>query len=63
MWVENRLSEIQENIGVDCWRYIPTECNPADIAKRCNEKVKFNEVLWFKWASFLTQDGNKWYSR
>ena len=59
-WVENRLSEIQENIRVDCWRYIPTECNPADIATRCNKKVKFNEVLWFKQASFLTQDGNKW---
>ena len=51
VWVENRLSEIRENIGVDCWRYVPTECNPADIATRCNKKVKFNEVL-----SFLTQD-------
>ena len=45
VWVENRLSEIRENIGVDCWRYVPTECNPADIATRCNKKVKFNEVL------------------
>ena len=51
VWVENRLSEIRENIRVDCWRYVPTECNPADIATRCNKKVKFNEVL-----SFLTQD-------
>ena len=45
VWVENRLSEIRENIGVDYWRYVPTECNPADIATRCNKKVKFNEVL------------------
>ena len=53
VWVENRLSEIPENIGVDCWRYVPTECNPADIATRCNKKVKFNEVLWFKRASLM----------
>ena len=43
--VENRLSEILENIEVDCWHYVPTECNPADIAARCNRKVKFNETL------------------
>ena len=48
MWVENRLPEIQENIQVDCWHYVPTECNAADIATRCNKKVKFNETLWFK---------------
>ena len=53
VWVENRLSEIRENIGVDCWRYVPTECNPADIATRCNKTVKFNEVLWFKRASLM----------
>ena len=45
VWIENRLSEIRENIRVDCWRYVPTECNPADIAKRCNKKVKFSEVF------------------
>ena len=53
VWVENRLSEIPENVGVDCWRYVPTECNPADIATRCNKTVKFNEVLWFKRASLM----------
>ena len=60
MWVENRLSEIRKNIGVDCWHYVPTESNPADIATRCNKKVKFNEVLWFKGASFLTQEEKCW---
>ena len=48
VWVENMLSEIRENIVVDCWRYVPTKCNSADITTRCNKKVKFNEVLWFK---------------
>ena len=37
-----------------------SDCNAADIATRCNKKVKFNEVLWFKRASFLTQDENEW---
>ena len=48
MWLENRLSEIRENIQVDCWHYVPTEYSAADIATRCNKKVKFNETLWFK---------------
>ena len=54
------MSEIRENIGVDCWRNVPTECNPADIATRRNQKVKFNEVLWFKGAPFLRQDEKGW---
>ena len=58
--VGNRFSEIRENIGVECWRYVPTEYSPADIATRCNKKVKFNEVSWFKGASFLTQDEKRW---
>ena len=36
------------------------ECNPTDIATRCNKNVKFNETLWFKGASFLTQDEKGW---
>ena len=60
MWVEDRVPEIRENIGVDCWRYVPTECSLADLATRCNKKVKFNEVLWFTGASFLTQDEKGW---
>ena len=55
LWVENTLSEIQENVGVDYWCYVSTECNPIDRATWCNKKVKLNEVLWFKGESFLTQ--------
>ena len=36
------------------------ECNPADIATRCNKKVKFNKTLWLKGAFFLTQDEKGW---
>ena len=61
VWFENRLSEIREDIVVACSRYVPTKCNPSDITTRCNKNVKFNEVLWFKGASFLTQDEKEWH--
>ena len=48
IWVENRVSEITENVGVDSWRYVPTDCSPADVATRYNKKLKFEEVLWWK---------------
>ena len=40
IWVENRVSQIRENVGVDCWRYVPTNCNYADVATRNNKKLK-----------------------
>ena len=55
IWVENRVSEIRENVGVDCWRYVPTDCNPADAATRYNKRLKFEEVLWWKGPSFLCE--------
>ena len=60
-WFENRLSEIREDIVVVCRRYVPTKCNSSDITTRCNKKVKFNEVLWFKGASFLIEDEKEWH--
>ena len=36
VWVENSLSEIRKDIEVNCWCYVPTECNPADMTTRCN---------------------------
>ena len=46
IWIENRVSKIRENVGVDRWRYVLTDCNPADVATRYNKKLKFEEVLW-----------------
>ena len=45
IWVENRVPEIRENVGGDCSRYVPTDCNSADVATRYNKKLKFEEVL------------------
>ena len=50
------MSEIRENVGVDCWRYVPTDCNSADVATRYNKNLKFEEVLWCKSPSFLCED-------
>ena len=45
VWVENRLTEISENIGVDYWLYVPTDYNLEDITTSCHKKVEFNEVF------------------
>ena len=49
------MSEIRENVGGDCWRYVPTDYNSADIATRYNTKLKFEEVLQWKGPSFLCE--------
>ena len=45
VWVKNRLTEISENIGVDCWRFVPTDYNLEDITTSCHKKMEFNEVF------------------
>ena len=60
IWVENRVPEIRENVGGDCWRYVPTDCNSADVATRYNKKLKFEEVLQWKSPSFLCEGEEVW---
>ena len=60
IWVENRVSEIRENVGVDCCGYVPTDCNSAYVATRYNKKLKFEEVLWWKGPSFLCEEEEMW---
>ena len=47
-------------MGVDCWRYVQTEFNSADIATRYNKKLKFDSVLWWKGPLFLSEGEEKW---
>ena len=35
-WVENRVTKIRSLVGTECWRFIPGETNPADLATRHN---------------------------
>ena len=60
IWVENRVSEITENVGVDCCRYVPTDCNSADVATRYNKKLKFEEMLWWKGPSIFCEGEKVW---
>ena len=54
------MPEIRESAGVDCWRYVPTDCNSADVATRYNKKLKIKEVLWWKGPSFLCEVEEVW---
>ena len=54
------MSDIRENVGVNCWRYVPTDCNYADVVTRYNKKLKFEEVLWRKGRSFLCEEEEVW---
>ena len=42
-WVGNRAEKIRSNVPIDCWRYINTDQNPANIVCRwlicCGGKV------------------------
>ena len=60
IWAESHVSEIRENAGVDCWCYIPTDCNSADVATTYNKKLKFREVLCWKGSSFLCEGEEVW---
>ena len=60
IWVENRVSKIRENVVVDCWRYVPTDCNSADVARRYNKKLSFKEVLRWKSPSILCERKEVW---
>ena len=60
IWVENRVSQIRENVGVDCWRYVPTNYNSADVAIRNNKKMKFEEVWSWKGPSVLCEEEEVW---
>ena len=48
------------NVGLDCWCYVPTDCNSVDVVTRNNKNLKFAEVLWWKGPSFLCEREEVW---
>ena len=54
------MSEIREYVGVDCWHYLQTDYNSADVATRYNKKQKLKEVLWWKGPSFFCEGEQVW---
>ena len=54
LWVENRVDKIRSNRPIDCWRYIRTDQNPADIATRQFTPCVFlGNLLWWEGPSLL----------
>ena len=58
--VENCVLEIRENVDVECWRYVPTDCNSADTATSYSKKLRLEEVLCCKDLSSLWEGEEVW---
>ena len=59
-WVENRVTKIRSLVGTECWRFLPGEVNPADLAARLNF---INDVMIKRWKNgpeFLLQPEGNW---
>ncbi|XP_037942440.1 uncharacterized protein LOC119675316 [Teleopsis dalmanni] len=59
-FVGNRVSEIQDLTAGSHWRYVHTNCNPADIVSRGSTVKDLTNSIWFKGPSFLRQEMYKW---
>ncbi|XP_022827330.1 uncharacterized protein LOC111357037 isoform X1 [Spodoptera litura] len=60
-FVRHRVSEIQETIGGEAWRYVPSAENPADLASRGLRTDRLiSSSLWWSGPQFLTKDRSSW---
>ncbi|KAI5738230.1 hypothetical protein M8J77_004376 [Diaphorina citri] len=58
-FINNRVKEIKSSTFPIIFRYIPTFCNPADIACRGSLKLE-NCELWWKGPPFLSLATEQW---
>lgn len=60
-YVATRVAEIQEFIGVNEWRHVRSEDNPADAISRGQlPHVLLRNQTWFTGPSWLIKDDNEW---
>ncbi|XP_055918569.1 uncharacterized protein LOC129950669 [Eupeodes corollae] len=60
-YVANRITKIQELTTIDCWRYVPTKSNPADIASRGVYPSQLHSLdLWWSGPTWLQKDEGEW---
>jgi hypothetical protein len=60
-YVANRVSEIHELISPECWSYIPTDQNPADVTSRGSTISDLIEnELWWKGPTWLRKNQEEW---
>ena len=54
------MTKIRSLVGTECWRFVPGEINPADLATRHNF---INDVMIKRWKNgpeFLLQPEGNW---
>ncbi|XP_054285929.1 uncharacterized protein LOC129002275 [Macrosteles quadrilineatus] len=63
-YVANRVAQTQELFPSHCWRYIPSQDNPADCASRGITATQLqNHPLWWTGPSWLSQPCEDWPNR
>lgn len=60
-FVAVRVSEILDLTGPNCWRYVSTAENPADLLSRSVSAARFgNAALWWNGPSWLSKPTSEW---
>lgn len=60
-FVANRVSEIQSTMNLTCWRHVPGEDNPADVASRGIMPAQIREhALWWAGPTWLRSESSCW---
>ena len=60
MFVDNRLAIIEQNTELDCWRHVPSNSNPADLASRGIQANSREMKKWLEGPEFLTKPRTEW---
>lgn len=60
-FVANRIHKIQELLPAVLWLYVPTACNPADVASRgCTAAELVSKDLWWHGPAWLNLHCSDW---
>lgn len=60
-FVANRVASIQRNTRVECWRYVNTKDNPADMLSRGIKPSELvNNKLWLHGPQWLSLPKSEW---
>ena len=55
VFVANRLAIIEQNTELDCWRHVPSNLNPTDLASRGIRANSSEMKKWLEGPEFLTK--------
>ena len=59
VFVSNRLKEIK-SLPMVCFKYVPSEDNPADMATRGNTLTELSTSIWWKGPHWLLDHEKEW---